>query len=75
MSDSIMFNTPEGINFYRMASLKGALKLECLGMKHSRGSAYATCKKLYNLKGNKQSVLTQMEALVKEAIAKKQAVA
>jgi hypothetical protein len=58
--------TPEdgGIDFFQLASRKAALKLECLGMKHSRGSVYAVCKKVYGLKGNKQSVLAQMEALV-----------
>jgi hypothetical protein len=31
-------DTPELINGFRLLSLKGALKLEALGMKHSRGS-------------------------------------
>lgn len=66
--------TPEdgGIDFFQLASRKAALKLECLGMKHSRGSVYAVCKKVYGLKGNKQSVLQQMEAMVESAIKAKQ---
>jgi hypothetical protein len=70
-STGIMIDTPEGIDFFRMASLKGALKLECVGMQLSRGaSAYATCKREYGLKGSKAKVLEQMEALVEKALGK-----
>jgi len=38
-------NTPEGIHAYRMLALKGALKLESLGMRRSHGpSALAMVK-------------------------------
>jgi hypothetical protein len=68
----MMFDTPEKIDFFRLASLKGALKMECAGLRMSRGrSAYATCKADYGLKGNKAKVLAQMEAMVEEAIANK----
>ena len=40
-------NTPEGIHAYRMLALKGALKLESLGMRRSNGpSALAMVKEL-----------------------------
>ena len=72
MDAGIMIDTPKGIEFARMATLKSALKLECMGMRMSRGvSAYAICKQDYNLKGNKQKVLEQMEKLVAEALANK----
>lgn len=71
-SGAIVFDTPAGIEFFQMASLKGALKLECHGIKVKRGfSAWKTCKERYNLKGNKHAVLEQMEKLVADAIAKK----
>ena len=60
----MMITTPEGINHFRLVSLKLALGLECKGMKHSRGSAYATIKREFNLKGNKQSVLDQFTKIV-----------
>ena len=36
-NQSIMVNTPEGITYYRLAAMKGAIKLEARGMKMSRG--------------------------------------
>ena len=69
----MMIDTPEGIDFYQLAARKGALKLECLGMRMSRGvSVYAICKRAYGLKGSKEKVLAQMEQLVKDAIAAKE---
>jgi hypothetical protein len=71
MNGGIMLNTPEQIAFARMASLKGALKLEVrTGMKYSnRINVYATCKREYGLKGSKAKVLEQMEALIEKALA------
>jgi hypothetical protein len=37
-TNTMIADTPELINGFRLLSLKGALKLEALGMKHSRGS-------------------------------------
>jgi len=66
----IMIDTPEGIAFAQLSARKNALKLECLGMRMSRGvSVYAICKRAYGLKGNKQRVLEQMEQMVKDALA------
>ena len=67
---SVILDTPEQIAGARMATLKGALKMECLGMPRRGQSAYAMCKAEYGLKGNKQKVLAQMEILVEETIAK-----
>ena len=39
---------------YRLLALKGALSLECKGLKHSRGSVYALIKREFGLRGNKQ---------------------
>lgn len=67
------FNTPEGIAFFQLAARKGALKLECLGMKRRGQSAYSICKQVYGLKGSRESVLVQMQKMVEDAIANKQA--
>jgi hypothetical protein len=58
----------ENINNYRMLSLIQALKLEILGMKKSGTSAYKMLKVEYNLKGSKQSVLEQMQAIKAEVM-------
>lgn len=70
---SMMFDTPEGIDFFQLAARKGALGLELKGMRHSRGSVYALCKRVYGLKGSKQKVYDQMVQMVEDAIAAKHA--
>lgn len=64
---SIIIDTPDGIQYARMCALKGALSLECKGMKLSRGrSAYAIVKREFGFRGNKQRVLEQLqEAILK----------
>jgi hypothetical protein len=63
MNDMIVCDTPEKINAFRLLALRSMLKLECVGMKRSRGpSAYAMVKKQYGFKGNKAAVLTQFTA-------------
>ena len=59
-----MLTTPEEIKQYRLLTLYHALKLETLGLKHSRGSIYALIKREFNLKGNKQNVLSQFGKLI-----------
>ena len=53
----------ETLRFQQLATLY-ALKLECLGMKHSQGSVYAKIKKDYNLKSSKQSVYEQLKSIL-----------
>jgi hypothetical protein len=62
----ITLDTPEQIDMFRFLSLKSALKLECLGMSRRGQSAYSIAKAEYGFKGNKKSVLEQMEQIVKE---------
>lgn len=45
--------------------LKGALKLEILGMKRRGETAYAQTKRLFLLKGSKQSVYDQYVTILK----------
>ena len=62
-SETIICDTPEKINAFRLLSLKSALKLECIGMKASRGfSAFKTIKAEFGFKGDKKSVFDQYVA-------------
>ena len=62
----ITLNTPEEIDMFRFLSLRSALKLECLGMKRRGRSVYSIVKAEYGLKGNKKSVLKQLEQIIEE---------
>ncbi len=57
----VILKEPNQIAMYRLLALKGALKLEIKGLKHSQGSVYALVKKEFGFKGNKQRVLAQLE--------------
>lgn len=58
-------DTPEGIELYRILTLKQALKLEIKGMKLSRGINAATIvKREFGFKGNKKKLLEQLEAYI-----------
>ena len=64
---SIIIDTPDGIEAYRLLVLRGALKLEIAGMRRSRGSSAATViKREFNLKGSNKSVLEQYEGILRE---------
>lgn len=60
----MILTTPEQIKQFQLLTMYQALKLECLGLKHSQRSVYALVKKQFNLKGNKQSVLKQFGQLI-----------
>jgi len=62
----LALNTPEQIDMFRFLSIRSALKLECLGMKGRGQTAYSIAKTEYGFKGNKRSVLSQMEQIIKE---------
>jgi len=64
MNDSIMIDTKEGIELYRLLALKYRLKMELSGMKFRDGSTYAMVKKEFGLKGNKQKVYDQFCAII-----------
>ena len=63
----ITLDTPEQIDMFRLLSLRSALKLECLGMSRRGQSAYSIIKAEYGLKGNKKSVLQQLEEIIEES--------
>jgi hypothetical protein len=61
--DGGMSITGSDIRAYKLFARKGALKLECKGLKKRGQSAYSICKQVYGFKGNKERVLEQMEDL------------
>ena len=63
---STMLTTPEEISAARLITLRGALKLELLGMKRRGRSAYSIVKDEFGLKGNKQKVYDQFDNIVKD---------
>ena len=60
-----VYDSPEAINNFRLRSLRGALKLEILGMKRRGRSAYSLIKEEFGFKGNRQSVLAQIEEQIR----------
>jgi hypothetical protein len=63
---STFLTTPEQISGARLITLRGALKLELLGMKRRGRSAYSIIKEEFGLKGNKQKVYDQFDLIVKD---------
>lgn len=53
---------------FQVLAMRSALKLEILGIKHSRGSVYALVKRRFGFKGNKNRVLEQLNAYIEENI-------
>ena len=50
-------DTPELVNAYRLLSIKGALKLETLGLTHSRGSIAPTVRQILGSKTKNKTAL------------------
>lgn len=61
-----VFDTPAAIDLFRIKALRGALKLECLGMKRRGSSVYSIIKKEFGFKGGKAKVLKQLELKIEE---------
>ena len=55
------YDSIEEIALFRMKALRGALKLEILGMKRRGRSVYSIIKEEFKFKGSKQKVLQQLE--------------
>lgn len=58
----------ENVDRARVLILRSALKLEILGLRHSRGSVYALIKAEFGFKGNKQKVLDQLNKWIDDNI-------
>ena len=63
-----VYDSAAQINFFRMKALRGALKLEVLGMKRRGRSAYALVKEEFGFKGSKAKVLKQLELEIEGTI-------
>ena len=61
-----VLDTPEQIDMFTFLSRKGALKFEILGLKRSGKSVYSIIKQEYGFKGSRESVLKQMEEIIKQ---------
>ena len=62
----MILNTPNQIDAFRLLTLRGALRLEVMGMKRHGRSAYALVKEEFALKGNKQKVFDQFTEILQE---------
>lgn len=61
-------DTPEAIEYFRLSSLKGRVKLEAVGMKCKGPSATSTARKEFNLSaraGHKQVIAAIQERMDK----------
>jgi hypothetical protein len=63
-----VYDSAAQINLFRMRALRGALKLEVLGMKRRGRSAYVLVKEEFGLKGNRVKVLKQLELKIEETV-------
>ena len=63
---SIVIDTPEGIAFAKAAARASMLSLEIKGMKRSSGrqTAYSIVKEVYGFRGNRQSVLDDLNEYI-----------
>jgi hypothetical protein len=66
MNNSIMIDTPAGISAFHLLSIKYALKLESIGLRHSRGSVAKMVRGMIGSKTkNKLELLAEYEAWLK----------
>lgn len=63
MNEAIVLDTPAGIQAFHLLSIKSALKLEAIGLKHSRGSVAQKVRGMIGSKTrNKVALLAEYEA-------------
>ena len=63
----------QDIAFVQLLALRGALKLELLGLRRRGRSAYGIVKQRFGFRGSKQRVLEQLNALVEQVAAERAA--
>jgi hypothetical protein len=62
IDNGTMINTPEGINAFHLLSIKYALKLEAIGLRHSRGSVAKLVREMIGSKTrDKKALLSEYE--------------
>lgn len=63
IDNGTMITTPEGISAFHLLSIKYALKLEAIGLRHSRGSVAKLVREMILSKTrNKKELLAEYEA-------------
>ena len=63
MNDAIVLNTPAGISAFHLIAIKYALKMESIGLRHSRGSVAQKVRGMIGSKTrNKTALLAEYEA-------------
>lgn len=65
-NELIVCDTKESIEAFRLLAIKGALKLEVIGMRRRGKSVLSIVKQEFGLKGTKEKVYDQYVALLKE---------
>lgn len=73
MTEAMVFDTPEGIEYFRLASLKGMVKMEKVGMK-GRVNATAAARKQLGLKARAphDEVIAAIQARMDELLCLKE---
>lgn len=71
MNSPIVCDTPESINAFSLLAMKGALKLESIGLRHSRGSVAKLVRAVLKANGrkapaDKKELLTQFEFYLRD---------
>lgn len=63
MNDAIILDTPSAISAFHLLSIKYALKMEAIGLKHSRGSVAKMVRGMIGSKTrNKKELFAEYEA-------------
>ena len=66
MNKTLVLDTPNAIDRFRVRTLRSALKLEILGMTRRGRSVYSIIKEEFGMVGNKKKVLEQLNTYIKE---------
>lgn len=61
----MLLDNPTDIQLYRLCVLKGAIKLEAIGMKRRGKSALKCFKDEYGFKGNARQAVEEIERILK----------
>lgn len=67
----LIIDTPDGIEYARLAALKGMLKLEGLGVRFKGGSVLRRVKREFGSRGVREEVILEVQAKMDEILARK----
>jgi hypothetical protein len=68
-----IFSTKVGLEYHHLVTLKGAIRLEKVGMKRRGKSALSIAKQTYGFKGSHDKVIEQIQARMEELLKIKEA--